>query len=101
MLPLRAWIRCDDTYVLMVLKTDYHKNEWRAQGEVVLRRVTEEARPGWATISFTDNGPRFLGTRSTKEDAWKVLEDLVLADGAVAVGGEQKDVGRGPRDEGD
>lgn len=101
MLPLRTWTRCEETYILMVLKTDYHRQEWRAQGEVVLRQVRPEMSPGWAAISFTNEGPRFLGTSNTKEGAWKILEDLILADGAVAVGGEQQNVLSRPRDEGD
>ena len=95
------WSRCGDTYILMVLKTDYEKNEWRAQGEVVLRVISQGDAPVWAAIAFTNEGHRFKGTKPTKEEAWAVLEDLILAEGTVAVSGEQQNVSRSPRDEGD
>lgn len=71
----RIWQRCESaTYILVMEFENHGRWEWRAAGEVILRKIYEDHPAEWACIVIRDDGKECLGSKPTKEEAWAVVE---------------------------
>jgi hypothetical protein len=68
------WMRCEETWVLMVQDLNHLRYEWTAVGEVVLRQIYDGIPAAWAAVIFTNSGKHVLGSSATKEEAWGQVE---------------------------